>query len=58
MLERLSSMPEIKENQIAYLPSFDLAKVESDRPVGDRLLAEVLGVPPDEGGHVVTCAGG
>ena len=37
----------------SFSPSFDLAEVEGGGPVGDGLLAEVLGVPPDERGHVV-----
>ena len=36
------------------LPSLDFAKIECDRSVGKRLLAQVLGVTSHKGWHVVT----
>lgn len=38
-----------------YSPPLNLAKVESDGPVGERLLIEVFGVAPDERRHIIAC---
>ena len=39
---------------LEILPSLDFAEIEGDCSVGDRLLAQVLGVAPHERRHVVT----
>lgn len=36
-------------------PPLDLAEVKGDSPIGQGLLVEVLGVPPDERRHVISC---
>lgn len=43
---------------LALLPSLHLGEIHSHQSVGHGLLVQVIAVPPDEGGHVVTCGRG
>lgn len=43
---------------LALLPSLHLGEIHSHQSVGHGLLVQVVAVPSDEGGHVVTCGRG